>query len=328
MKLQKRKKNAGINRCHYSMNLKNTFIKLYSLKLALLMLSLFLGACNWKDSKDNAYNSPVKHIILIGSDGFGAYAFNNQAQISNIRGMMKEGSYSLKARAVLPTSSAVNWASMIMGSGPELHGFTEWGSKVPELPSRFYGTDSIYPSIIGLINDQLPNEKKGVAYTWGGIGYLFEKNLVDLNYHGKSDHETLTKALEFIINKRPVFTFIHFDEPDITGHEKGHNTAEYYRAIETIDSHVGTIIKRLKKANMMDKSVIIFSSDHGGIKKSHGGKTLLEAEIPWIIYGHTIPSVGELNKSIVTYDTASTIADLLNLEIPDFWRGKSILKNK
>ena len=84
--------------------------------------------------------------------------------------------WSLKARAVLPSSSAVNWASMIMGSGPELHGFTEWGSKTPELPSRVLGEESgLYPSIFSLVEKQLPERKTGVFYTWGGIGYLFEK---------------------------------------------------------------------------------------------------------------------------------------------------------
>lgn len=49
---------------------------------------------------------------------------------------MDAGCYTLKKRSVLPSSSAVNWASMFMGAGPELHGYTEWGSKTPELPSR------------------------------------------------------------------------------------------------------------------------------------------------------------------------------------------------
>ena len=293
-----------------------------------LLLSVFIfSGCTSSNNKSYIENNSIKHVILIGSDGFGAYAFNNKANIPNIREMMLKGSYSLKARAVFPTSSAVNWASMIMGSGPELHGFTEWGSKQPELPPRVNGTDSIYPSIISLINEQLPNEKKGVVYTWSGIGYLFEKSLVDLNYNGKSDNDTLDKALEFIVSEKPAFTFIHFDEPDITGHDRGHDTEAYYKAIQTIDSHVGTIVNTLSKENMLKHSAIIFSSDHGGIGKTHGGKTLLETEIPWIIFSPNVSPKGALNKSIVTYDTASTIADLLNLTIPNYWRGKSVLKN-
>jgi len=265
----------------------------------------------------------VKHVILLGSDGFGAYAFK-KAKIPNIRKMMKEGAYSLHARSVLPSSSAVNWASMIMGSGPELHGYTEWGSKTPELPSRIIGKSGIYPTIFSVIDDQMPNAKKGVSYHWDGIGYLFEKDLVDLDFKGSSEATTLKRAIKFITEEKPVFTFIHLDQPDGAGHKYGHDTDEYYKTVEYIDTLVGKLIKALEENNMMDETVIIFTSDHGGINKGHGGKTLLEVEIPWIIYGKNILPLGELDKSIVIYDTAPTIAYLLGLKAPDFWRGKPI----
>jgi predicted AlkP superfamily pyrophosphatase or phosphodiesterase len=265
----------------------------------------------------------VKHVVLIGSDGFGAYAFK-KAKIPNLRKLMKEGSYSLHARAVLPSSSAVNWASMIMGSGPELHGYTEWGSKTPELPSRIIGKGNIYPTIFSLIDDQLPDAKKGVSYTWGGIGYLFEKELVDLDFNGKSDEETKDKALKFIVNEKPALAFIHFSEPDGAGHNIGHDTPEYYKAVEKIDTLIGDIVTTLEENNFLTDTAIIFTSDHGGINKGHGGKTLEEVEIPWIIYGKNFSAKNKLESSVVTYDTAATIAYLLGLETPSFWRGKPI----
>lgn len=298
-------------------------ILFYQPIVTMFILVIGLNSCSNFNTKEKEIQHP-KHVILIGSDGFGAYAFNNKAKIPNLRKMMAEGRYSLQARAVLPSSSAVNWASMIMGSGPELHGYTEWGSKTPEVPSRIIGKDSIYPSIFSVIDDQLPNTKTGVSYTWGGIGYLFEKSLVDLDVNGKTDKETVTKALDFITGEKPVFTFIHMDEPDGAGHSIGHNTLDYYTAVEKIDTLIGVIIKTLEKEKMMGETVIIFSSDHGGLEKGHGGKTLLEVEIPWIIYGKGIAAKGKLENSIVTYDTAATIAYLLGLEIPEFWRGKPV----
>ncbi|MBT8301303.1 MAG: alkaline phosphatase, partial [Maribacter sp.] len=279
-----------------------------------------------KTETNNKAKMPLaKHVILIGSDGFGAYAFK-KAKVPNLRLMMRQGAYSLKARAVLPSSSAVNWASMIMGSGPELHGYTEWGSKTPEIPSRILGKGNIYPTIFSVIDEQMPEAKMGVSYKWGGIGYLFEKNMVDLDFNGDTDEATAIKALEFITKEKPALTFIHFDEPDGAGHSIGHDTPEYYQAIEIIDGLVGTILNELTANGMMEDTVIIFSSDHGGIEKGHGGKTLLEVEIPWIIYGKNIPAKGVLDESIVTYDTAATIAYLLGLEAPECWRGKPVLK--
>ena len=294
-------------------------MKQSSVKRILISLLIIASvSCKFQNQKKQF----AKHIILIGSDGFGAYAVN-KANIPNIKEMMTNGSYSLKARAVLPSSSAVNWASMIMGSGPELHGYTEWGSKIPELPSAKIGKEGIYPTIFSLIDQQIPDTKKGVAYTWGGIGYLFEKNSVDLDFNGNSDKETVDKALDFIVNDKPVLTFIHLSEPDHAGHEIGHDTPTYYKAVEKIDALVGRIIDTLEKQKMMGETIILFSSDHGGINKGHGGKTLLEVEIPWIVYGKGIHQQ-KLEETIVTYDTGATIAFLLGLKIPEFWRGKPI----
>ena len=295
-------------------------------RISIVCFSIVLVLVSCKtETKIEAPKPLAKHVILIGSDGFGAYAFK-KAKVPNLRRMMAQGSYSLKARAVLPSSSAVNWASMIMGSGPELHGYTEWGSKIPEVSSRIIGKGNIYPTIFGVIDEQMPEAKKGVSYKWGGIGYLFEKNMVDLDFNGETDEDTAYKALEFIAKEKPVLTFIHFDEPDGAGHNMGHDTPEYYEAVEIIDGLVGKILKELETSGMMEETIIIFSSDHGGIEKGHGGKTLLEVEIPWIIYGKNIPAKGDLDVSIVTYDTAATIAYLLGLEAPEFWRGKPVLK--
>lgn len=294
-------------------------------KYLILILVIFMfNSCGTSKVTSKKTQPLAKHVILIGSDGFGAYAFE-KAKIPTIRKMMKGGAYSLKARSVLPSSSAVNWASILMGSGSELHGYTEWGSKTPELPSRILGEEGIYPTIFSLINNQMPNAKIGVSYTWGGIGYLFEKKLVDLDFNGKEDSETMEKALDFIVNEKPAFTFIHLDQPDIEGHEIGHDTPEYYAAVEEIDGLVADVLNRLEDEKMMDNTIIIFTSDHGGIGKGHGGKTLLEVEIPWVIYGKNIPAQGKLNTSIVTYDTGATIAHVLGLEIPQFWTGRPVL---
>ncbi len=287
----------------------------------LFTLGLFYSCQTVKE--DESSKQLAKHVILIGSDGFGAYAFK-EAKIPNLRKMMSKGSYSLKARSVLPSSSAVNWASMIMGSGPELHGYMEWGSKTPELPSRIIGQGNIYPTIFSLIHEQLPKAKKGVSYTWGGIGYLFEKNMTDLDYNGKTDSLTMSAALDFILNEKPALTFVHFDEPDGAGHSIGHGTPEYFSAVEEIDALVGHMLNTLEKNNMLEDTVILFSSDHGGVEKGHGGKTLAEVEIPWIAYGGNLPAKGALKSSIVTYDTAPTIAKILGLETPPFWRGEPI----
>ena len=69
---------------------------------------------------------------------------------------------------------------------------------------------------------------------------------------------------------------------------------------------------------------VIIASDHGGINKGHGGKSLDEVQIPWVAYGKSVKKNHELKSTIITYDTGATIAWLLGLKIPDCWRGIAI----
>ena len=62
----------------------------------------------------NAQLKDAKHVLLIGVDGLGAYAIP-QAEMPHLKSLMTKGSSSFEARSVLPSSSAVNWASMLMG---------------------------------------------------------------------------------------------------------------------------------------------------------------------------------------------------------------------
>ena len=76
---------------------------------------------------------------------------------------MEDGAYTLKKRSALPSSSAINWASMFMGAGPELHGYTEWGSKTPELPSRVLNKNGIFPTIFQLLRDAVRKQRSAVC---------------------------------------------------------------------------------------------------------------------------------------------------------------------
>ena len=88
------------------------------------------NSCSETNLKNEALEPQriAKHAILIALDGWGAYSVP-KAQIPHIKSLMKQGCYTLHKRSVLPSSSAINWASMFNGAGTEMHGYTEWGSR-------------------------------------------------------------------------------------------------------------------------------------------------------------------------------------------------------
>ncbi len=64
-------------------------------------------------------------------------------------------------------------------------------------------------------------------------------------------------------------------------------------------------------ANMNVKTTaVIFTPDHGGKGTGHGGKTMSEMQVPDIVIGAKIPSGHKINRIVMKYDNAPTIAYL------------------
>ena len=106
------------------------------------MLSIALLCClaTWGKWKAN-------HVFLIGLDGWGAYSVAKASNIPNLQSLMKGGCYTLKKRSVLPSESAVNWYTMFSGATPEMHGYTNWNSRVPEIPSMELNEHGVFPTV-------------------------------------------------------------------------------------------------------------------------------------------------------------------------------------
>ena len=287
---------------------------------------LFLLLCTVWVLQSKSQVKKIKHVVLIGIDGFGAYAVPD-ADMPVLKQLMSTGSWSLKARSVLPSSSAVNWASMLMGAGPTLHGYTEWDSKTPEIPSAATNEYGVFPGIFGLLKQQKTQYKSAVIYNWGGIGYLFEKKAVDIVVHDEeAGGDFFADTAAAIIKKeKPNLTFIHLSEPDGVGHNIGHRTPEYYEELKRVDRRIGTIVQSVKDAGIEKETIIVISADHGGKGKGHGGKSLDEVLIPWIMNGPKVRSGNEITDVIITYDTAATLAYIFGLKIPQAWRGIPVM---
>lgn len=198
----------------------------------------------------NAAKQKAKHVILIGMDGWGAYSVS-KADIPAIKSLMTNGCYTLHSRSVLPSSSAINWASMFMGVGTELHGYTTWGSKTPEIPSREVNERGIAPTIFSVLREQRPKAEIGCLYEWPGIKYLVDTLAMSYQYqtpgYAKAPTALCEAAEKYIIEKKPELLAICFEEPDHTGHTKGHDTPAYYQMLKELDGYVERILQAIKK---------------------------------------------------------------------------------
>ncbi len=297
------------------MKIKNLFL--------LLFISLFAFSCAAPEPQKKEWLA--SHVIFVGFDGWGGYSVE-KADMPNVKQLMENGAYTLQKRSVLPSSSAVNWSSMFMAAGPELHGYTEWGSKTPDLPSRVLTHYGMFPSVFGLLRDARPEVEIGYEYEWGGMQYLAEMEAMNFNFHvanaGKNQDTISVVACNYIREAKPNLFAVIYDQPDGVGHKAGHDTPEYYEMLTKLDGYLGEIIQAVKDAGIYDETIFIVTSDHGGIDKGHGGKTMEEMETPFIISGKNVKKGIKIEESIMQYDVGSTIAHIFRLEQPQVWIGR------
>lgn len=269
----------------------------------------------------------VNHVVIIGCDGMSPDGIH-KANTPVMDGIMQRGAYSLHARAVMPTSSSPNWGSMIMAAGPEQHGITsnDWRPDKFDVAPTAVGSGGIFPTIFGVLREQQPAAVIACFHDWGGIGRLLDRDALDIIEDTDGPVNTIERAIDFFNAKQPTLTFIHLDHIDHAGHAHGYISPEYYEAVEEADRLIGETIKGLKEAGMLEQTIIIITSDHGGVGKGHGGASMAEIEIPWIIAGPGVSSEKELTSFVNIYDTAATVAHIFGLTPPDCWIAKPVLE--
>lgn len=267
----------------------------------------------------------IKHIVVIGIDGFSASGLR-KAKPEFMDSLMSVGAYSNSVRTVLPTVSSPNWASLIMGAGPEQHGVTHNDWEVYDFAVEPVTMDSTnrFPSIFTVFRNQRPNDEVGVLYNWGGFGRLFDSSAVNLSKHYETQDATIAAFAKYIVEKKPVFSWVHLDEVDHAGHEAGHGTEEYFDAIRKADSGVRVVFDAIRKAGIGDNTLLIIVADHGGVGTGHGGEDIEELTVPMIFFGAGIKKGHRIQHQIYQYDAAATIAFALNLKPPYEWIGRPI----
>ena len=310
-------------------------MKRYYLAL-MTLIGLLMVSCNQPQQQER--KPLAKHVIMIGIDGWAATGMD-EADMPTVKGkLMKEGSWTLKKRSVLPSASAINWASNFMGAGTESHGYTKWNTKIPDIPSSVTNEHGIFPTIFSILKEQQPEARTGVIFDWDGIKYVIDSLAVDdvmLHNHGGygteygegyGDPFDYTKlACDYIKQQKPTLFTVYFGGLDEAGHTYGWYTDKYFNFLNILDQCITQIMEATKEAGIYDDTIFVLTSDHGGIDKGHGGMTLEEMLTPFIVYGKGVKPGFEMTDAMMQYDVPATIAYILGLETPQVWVGRPML---
>jgi len=115
------------------------------------------------------------------------------------------------------------------------------------------------------------------------------------------------------------------------------NLRKVAATISCIDGYVGGIVTKLYQKQLMDNTLVLFTSPCGSLFGRHGLWDSGDASDPVNMYDETIqvpmiwtwphrfPPMGKQIEMVSTYDLLPTVCDLLSLETPDRLCGRSYL---
>ena len=251
----------------------------------------------------------TEHVVVISIDGLRPDAIAKY-DARTMERLMREGSYTLDAKTILPSTTLPSHTSMLTGVEPGTHGIT-WDHNETDT----HGTVSV-PTIFAEAHQQ--GLKTAAFFSKGKFEHLEVPNSLDHADAPTGDEKwpaekTVANVREYLSTEKPNLMFVHFGEPDYAGHKFSWMSWFYGRAVRRADQAVGEVLAAADLAFGKGQYTLILTADHGGHGWSHGSSDARDVTIPWIAWGEGVRPGVVLEKEVRTMDTAATALWLLNV---------------
>lgn len=251
------------------------------------------------------------HVAVIGIDGMGN--FNRLASTPVMDKFFENGSVNEYALSMNPTISAENWAAMLLGASPVVHGLTN------SILGRFKHENAALPSVFARIREKYPDAYLASVCNWSPINHGSIEDDAGVVKQTAQNDEQLMPMILGEIAKKPKMLFVQFDEVDGAGHSAGYGGERHIEQIERTDGYLGEIIAAYDRAGITDSTLFIVIADHGGIRRGHGGYTDEEKYVYFAIAGKSVKrSAPKLSKTV---DVAATVLYALGIDVPEYDKG-------
>lgn len=272
------------------------------------------------DASPRADAGISEHVIVISIDGLRPDAIDKFGA-STLQRLMRDGSYSLQARTILPSITLPSHTSMLTGVGPETHGITWNDNRTDE-----HGTvDS--PTILALARER--GMHTAAFFSKGKFHHLLIPGSVNFaiapDGNGKwLSGRTAENVEDYLRSSRPNLMFVHIGDTDYAGHTFGWMGKVYGLAVRHADDAVERVLHAADRAYGEGNYTVLVTADHGGHGRTHGSSDPRDVTIPWIAWGKGIRQGAQLPAGIHTTDTAATALRLLGIQTPTTFAGDPV----
>ena len=105
--------------------------------------------------------------------------------------------------------------------------------------------------------------------------------------------------------------------------------AAYFALVSEVDEYVGRIVSELEKTGQMDRTLVVYTADHGEMLGENGlwlKNVLLEnaARVPLIMAGAGLPKGKAVDAPVTHCDMVATMLDVAGIAVPGELRGHSL----
>jgi len=265
----------------------------------------------------------ISRALIVSVDGLRPDLID-LAHATEMRRLMKHGTFTLWARTTDVAVTLPSHVSMLTGVTPSKHGVT-WNSErrppvYPAWPTLFQvARASGYTTAMVAGKSKFNALAKPGTLTWT---YVPGDAVI-------TDEAVTDTATKWIARFAPQVMFVHLPSVDTVGHEKGWGSHDQLEAVKRADRCVGRILDAWGKRDRLDSTVVIITADHGGSGKSHGEDVPRSHEIPWIVSGPGILQGQDLHAESIavrTEDTFATVCWLLGITPPKPVDGRPITR--
>lgn len=257
----------------------------------------------------------ARHVIIVSEDGLRPDALE-RAPAPFHRWLMEQGAYSLHAQTIRHASTLPSHAAMLSGFDVHDHGL-HWNSWQPHR-----GFIKV-PTVL----DSAMEAGKGAAAFVGKkkLAHIIRPGVVDVFARpGYLCRKIVDAAAEYFLEHRPQVEFVHFSDPDSTGHKAGWMSDTQLRGVRASDRCLEKLVEAVAASPLAKDTVIIVSSDHGGLGHSHSGRHPEDRTIPWLVWGAGVRQGHRIQSEVTTVDTAATTLWALGLEPPPGLQGRPV----
>ncbi|EGG21906.1 hypothetical protein DFA_01792 [Cavenderia fasciculata] len=220
----------------------------------------------------SSYSTNIPNLIVISIDGC-RWDYLNRGITPNLQALYNnaKGAHAQFITPQFPSKTFPNHYSLATGLYPEYHGII--GNQMYDPTANKYFdykkpavTDPFWYWGEPIWVTALKNGLTAACYFWPGCsapiqGYSPNPNMV--TYSDTQATDVLGTVFQWQLNQRPNLTMVYLSDVDIAGHEYGTESKQVNQALGFVDGAIGTFIKNMTDAGLIENTNILILSDHG-----------------------------------------------------------------